>query len=179
MSEFSMNVRIYTTTIIPVPRTDCDAICLMIQIVIHVSGPSWKPRLRCEGWIIQILVFTRQLWHWNWIWKKSTCRKGLNTTQSCFLLMAVHIFRLTSHPFLQQQNNPTFHLVEGSPSSPTFLRKDDGASTVAFLEAAIPTERSHVQLEVDDEPTVPEEPTASMPFVPRWRSKLFVFRFFV
>lgn len=42
--------------------------------------------------------------------------------------------------------------------------KDDGASTVAFLEAAIPTERSHVQLEVDDEPTVPEEPTASMPF---------------
>lgn len=49
------------------------------------------------------------------------------------------------------------------------------------MEAAIPTERSHVQLEVDDEPTVPEEPTASMPFVPRWRSIFFFFflRFFV
>ena len=38
---------------------------------------------------------------------------------------------------------------------------------MAFLEAPIPTERSHVQLEVDDEPTVPEEPTASLPFAAR------------
>ena len=40
---------------------------LMIQNLIHVSGPSWKPRLRYKGWIIPILVFTRQLWHRNWI----------------------------------------------------------------------------------------------------------------
>ena len=45
------------------------------------------------------------------------------------------------------------------------LREEDGASTVAFLEAPIPAERQHVQLEVDDEPAVPEEPTAAVPFV--------------
>lgn len=42
--------------------------------------------------------------------------------------------------------------------------EEDGASTVAFLEAAIPAERQHVQLEVDDEPAVPEEPAAAVPF---------------
>ena len=42
---------------------------------------------------------------------------------------------------------------------------------MAFLEAPIPTERSHVQLEVDDEPTVPEEPTASLPFAARSKAQ--------
>lgn len=44
------------------------------------------------------------------------------------------------------------------------LREDDGASTVAWLEAPVPTERSHVQLEVDEEPPVPDEPSAAVPF---------------
>lgn len=43
-------------------------------------------------------------------------------------------------------------------------REEDGASTVAFLESPIPAERQHVQLEVDDEPAVPEEPIAAVPF---------------
>jgi hypothetical protein len=43
---------------------------------------------------------------------------------------------------------------------------------VAFLEAAIPAERQHVQLEVDDEPAVPEEPAAAVPFV-TWKSVFF------
>ena len=45
---------------------------------------------------------------------------------------------------------------------------------MAFLEAAIPAERQHVQLEVDDEPAVPEEPAAAVPFV-TWKSVFFVF----
>ena len=56
--------------------------------------------------------------------------------------------------------------------APTALREEDGASTVAFLETAIPAERQHVQLEVDDEPAVPEEPAAAVPFV-TWTSAFF------
>lgn len=35
---------------------------------------------------------------------------------------------------------------------------------MAWLEAPVPTERSHVQLEVDEEPPVPDEPSAAVPF---------------
>lgn len=63
-------------------------------------------------------------------------------------------------------------LSQDDVPQPTALREEDGASTVAFLEAAIPAERQHVQLEVDDEPAVPEEPAAAVPFV-TWKSVFF------
>lgn len=53
-NEFSMNLRIFTTTIIPSPRTDCAAICWWFRLWFMFQDLPGKPRLRSEGWIIPI-----------------------------------------------------------------------------------------------------------------------------
>ena len=45
-------------------------------------------------------VFIRQLWHRNWVKQISTCRKGLNTTQSCFLFDIPSLSPTTTQSYL-------------------------------------------------------------------------------